>query len=118
MGNTKSTPLTDTEIKNAKPKEKKYTLSDGNGLQLLIKPDGKKIWEIRFTVDGKAKTTTAGSYPAVTLAQARIVRNEYKSKAANGIDPIQERKESKVVAQAHEARVQELNDGQFHLVTY
>jgi len=84
LGNTKSTPLTDTEIKNAKPKEKKYTLSDGNGLQLLIKPDGKKIWEIRFTVDRKAKTTTAGSYPAVTLSQARILRNEYKCMKLKG----------------------------------
>jgi len=71
MANKKITPLTDTEIKNAKPKDKEYTMSDGNGLQLNIKPDGRKVWEIRYTVEGKAKKTTGGTYPAVTLAKAR-----------------------------------------------
>lgn len=102
MANKKVSPLTDTEIKNAKPKEKKYTLSDGNGLQLVIKPDGKKIWEIRFTVDGKPKTTTAGAYPSVSLKDARIKRDEFKSKASIGIDPIKERKEIKATIKAIE----------------
>ncbi|MDP2851575.1 MAG: integrase arm-type DNA-binding domain-containing protein [Sulfuricurvum sp.] len=95
MANKKVSPLTDTEIKNAKPKEKKYTLSDGNGLQLLIKPDTKKIWEIRYTLDGKPKTTTLGSYPTVSLAKARAKRDEFKAKVSSGIDPIQEKKETK-----------------------
>jgi integrase len=102
MANKKVSPLTDTEIKNAKPKEKKYTLSDGNGLQLVIKPDGKKIWEIRFTVDGKPKTTTAGAYPSVSLKDARIKRDGFKSKASIGIDPIKERKEVKATIKAIE----------------
>jgi integrase len=102
MANKKVLPLTDTEIKNAKPKEKKYTLSDGNGLQLVIKPDGKKIWEIRFTVDGKPKTTTAGAYPSVSLKDARIKRDGFKSKASIGIDPIKERKEIKATIKAIE----------------
>ena len=95
MANKKVTPLTDTEIKNAKPKEKKYTLPDGNGLQLLIKPDGKKIWEIRYTVEGKPKATTAGTYPAVSLKDARAKRDELKGKLNNGIDPIKEKQEAK-----------------------
>lgn len=102
MANKKVSPLTDTEIKSAKPKEKKYTLSDGNGLQLVIKPDGKKIWEIRFTVDGKPKTTTAGTYPSVSLKDARNKRDQYKNKANAGIDPIKERKEKKVIIKAIE----------------
>ena len=85
MANREVTPLKDSQVKNALPKEKKYTLPDGNGLQLLIKPDGKKIWEIRYTVEGKPKATTAGSYPAVSLAKARAKRDELKSKVNNGI---------------------------------
>jgi integrase len=95
VANREVTPLKDSQVKNALPKEKKYTLPDGNGLQLLIKPDGKKIWEIRYTVEGKPKATTAGSYPAVSLAKARAKRDELKSKVNNGIDPIQEKKASK-----------------------
>jgi hypothetical protein len=48
-------PLTDTQIKNAKPKEKDYTLTDGNGLQLLIKANGSRLWEFRYTINGKRK---------------------------------------------------------------
>jgi hypothetical protein len=55
-------PLTDKEVLNALPREKKYTLPDGNGLQLAIFPDGKKVWEIRYTINGKPKATTAGVY--------------------------------------------------------
>lgn len=118
MGNKKVAPLSDTEIKNAKPKEKKYVLSDGNGLQLLIKPDGKKTWEIRYTLAGKPKATTIGNYPLITLADARERRNSFKTKIANGIDPVQERKESKTLIEEQKIENEALQSGQFHLVTY
>jgi hypothetical protein len=50
MANKKVLPLTDTEIKNAKPKEKEYALADGNGLQLSIKTDGRKVFFDEYTV--------------------------------------------------------------------
>lgn len=84
MANKKVTPLTDTEVKTAKPKEKKDTL-----------PDGKKIWEIRYTVNGNPKATTAGIYPAVSLKDARAKRDELKAKVSTGIDPIKEKQELK-----------------------
>lgn len=118
MANKKITPLTDTEIKNAKPKDKEYTLPDGNGLQLNIKPDGRKVWEIRYTVEGKAKKTTGGTYPAVTLAKARSKRDELKAKVSDGIDPIQEKRERKAIIEAKETEKQSLLDGQFHRVAY
>lgn len=118
MANKKVPPLTDTEIKNAKPKVKKYTLPDGNGLQLLIKPDGKKIWEIRYTIDGMPKTTTRGTYPTVSLKEARAKRDELKSKVNSGIDPIQERKESKAIIEAKTIEAQTTLTTQFHLITY
>lgn len=102
MANKKIKPLTDTEIKNAKPKEKKYTLSDGNGLQLAVKPDGKKVWEIRYTIEGKPKATTGGTYPTVSLKDARAKRDELKAKITNGIDPIKEKKLIKVETKATE----------------
>lgn len=102
MANRKVSPLTDTEIRNVKPKEKKYSISDGNGLQLTITPDGRKFWEIRYTIDGKAKQTTAGIYPAVSLKDARAKRDELKSKVSKGTDPIREKKELKLIKQAEE----------------
>lgn len=95
MANRKVSPLTDTEIRNAKPREKKYSIPDGNGLQLTITPDGRRFWEIRYTVDGKARQTTAGTYPAVTLKEARAKRDELRGKISDGIDPIIEKKEAK-----------------------
>jgi hypothetical protein len=118
MANKKVVPLTDTEIKTAKPREKEYTLPDGNGLQLVIKTDGRKIWEVRYTINSKPKQTTIGTYPAVTLAKARIRRDELKGKVLNGIDPIQEKKEIKATIQAKEMEVQTALNTQFHLITY
>ncbi|MCX6072725.1 MAG: integrase arm-type DNA-binding domain-containing protein [Campylobacterales bacterium] len=118
MANKKVSPLTDTEIKNAKPKDKKYTLSDGNGLQLLIKPDGKKIWEIRYTIDGKPKATTAGTYPTVSLKQAREKRDELKVKVSTGVDPIQEKKEIKAIVKLEEEKIEALENMQFHKIAY
>lgn len=101
-----------------KPKNKDYTKSDGNGLQLLVKLDGRKIWEIRYTIDGKAKKTTLGTYPMVSLAKARTIRDEYKSKTHDGIDPINERKKAKEIIAEKEAENQALLEGQFHKVAY
>jgi integrase len=118
MANREITPLKDKQVLNALPREKKYTLADGNGLQLAILPDGKKIWEIRYTIDGKAKATTAGTYPKVSLAKARAKRDELKAKVNDGINPIQEKKELKAIIEAKEINNQNLLSGQFHRIAY
>jgi integrase len=87
--------LTTLEVKNAQPKEKGYTLIDGGGLQLTVKIDGKKIWEIRYTVDGKPNKTTIGSFPTVSLKEARLIRDEFKLKLAQGSNPVHEKKRIK-----------------------
>lgn len=99
MANNRVKQLTDTEIKSLKSREKDYTVADGNGLQLTVKSDGRKIWEIRYTVGGKAKKTTAGTYPIVSLKDARAKRDEFKAKAFSGIDPIEEKRNIKAVEQ-------------------
>ncbi|HIA7313215.1 TPA: integrase domain-containing protein [Escherichia coli] len=85
----KTTPLTITEIKNARPGEKEYTLQDGGGLFLLVKPSGSKIW--RFTyyrpADKKRTIISLGSLNDVSLSDARERRNEYRSLIAKGVDP-------------------------------
>lgn len=85
----KAQPATDKQLKNAKPQGKEYTISDGNGLALLIKPNGSKLWRFNYYHPQTQKRilVSFGSYPEVTLAQARERREEYRSMVAQGIDP-------------------------------
>lgn len=64
-------PLTDLMAKQALPEEKIYSMGDGNGLSLEIRPNGKKYWIIRYWQGGKERRTSVGVYPAVSLKQAR-----------------------------------------------
>lgn len=84
--------LTDTEIKSTKPAEKEVNLFDGDGLLLRIAPlakGGKKNWYFRYAVPVTKKRTkvSLGTYPHLTLAKARALRDEYLSLLSNGIDP-------------------------------
>ena len=84
--------LTDTEIKSTKPTAKEINLFDGDGLILRIAPlskGGKKNWYFRYAVPVTKKRTkvSLGTYPHLTLARARALRDEYLSLLANGIDP-------------------------------
>jgi integrase len=83
--------LTELEIKNAKSREKPYSLSDGDGLLLLIKESGTKSWVLRYWVNGKEKRAGLGKYPVVGLAKARELKNAFKHELALGGNP-QERK--------------------------
>ena len=69
-------PLSVKEIESAKPKEADYVLYDGDGLELLIKSSGSKIWQFRYIrpVTKKRAKKSIGSYPSVTLADARNYR--------------------------------------------
>ena len=69
-------PLTDKEIKAAKPKEKEYKLFDGGGLYLSITAKGKKWWRLKYNFDGKEKRISLGVYPLVTLYNAPHSSNQ------------------------------------------
>lgn len=88
-------PLTNTEVKQAKPKEKVFTLSDGAGLQLRVKPNGTKLWLFDYQRPYTKKRTSLsfGSYPSLSLADARIKREEAKELLAKDIDPKEYRDE-------------------------
>ncbi|GGY56659.1 tyrosine-type recombinase/integrase [Parvularcula lutaonensis] len=90
--------LTDTQIKRAKPKDKQYRMADGQGLHLLVKPNGSKLWQLRYWVSGKEKTLSIGQYPVITLAQAREKRLEAKRTLADGLDPSTEKRPAKDAA--------------------
>jgi integrase len=90
--------LTLFSIQNAKPREKVYRLSDGNGLSLQIDPNGSKLWRFRYRFGGKANMLTFGRFPDVSLAAARDKRDEARKLVAAGSDPSQKRREEKVTA--------------------
>jgi integrase len=86
-------------VSNAKPGDKDKRLNDGNGLYLLIKPTGAKWWRFDYTIEGKRKTLSLGTFPATSLADARRKAEEGRAKVANGIDPSDTRKEIKAAKQ-------------------
>jgi hypothetical protein len=110
--------LTDTAIKGTKAKDKDYLLPDGGGLYLNIKTIGTKVWTIRYGINGKAKKTTLGNYPTVTLALARTKRDEFMALVVQGIDPVENKKTQKQVKKIQEEFENIQTAGQFHLVVY
>ena len=91
----RTTPLTDTEIKKAKPKEKEYSLCDGYGLLLRIKPNGSKLWLFNYIrpILGTRTNLGLGTYPIVSLAEARMLRDDCRKLLAQQIDPKKHREE-------------------------
>src|SRR6516165_10604861 len=79
--------LTDTRIRNAKPSVKPYKLSDGGGMYLLITSDGARYWRLDYRFAGKRRTLALGIYPFVTLASARVRREEARALLTQNIDP-------------------------------
>lgn len=89
-------PLNDMQIRRAKPEGKPYTLGDGQGLSLLIEPNGSKGWRFRYRYAGKPKMISLGVYPTITLADARSRRDDARKLVAEGKNPSEVRKEQKI----------------------
>ena len=92
-------PLNDMQIRRAKPETKSYTLGDGQGLSLLIEPNGSKSWRFRYRFAGKPKMISLGVYPTITLADARSRRDDARKLVAEGKNPSEVRKEQKIALQ-------------------
>jgi integrase len=88
-------PLTDTTIRNAKPREKPMKLFDGGGLYLEVSPTGGKWWRLKYRFDGKEKRLSLGVYPDVSLKEVRDRRDASRKLLAKGIDPSENRKAMK-----------------------
>ena len=91
--------LTACQVETAKPKEKPYKLADGGGLYLLVNPNGKRYWRLKYRSLGKEKLLAIGVYPDVSLAEARNKREDAKRTLAAGNDPSLERKIEKLSRQ-------------------
>ncbi|MES2207316.1 MAG: integrase arm-type DNA-binding domain-containing protein [Pseudomonadota bacterium] len=87
--------LTDKVLSSAKARDKDYTLSDGDGLYLLVTTIGSKLWRIAYQFNKHPGLLSLGSYPAVSLARAREKRLEIQILIDNGIDPSEERRKKK-----------------------
>lgn len=95
--------LTDAKIRSLQTRASPYKVSDGNSLYLLIAPTGLRAWRWKYSFQRKEKLLPLGTYPAMSLAQARRARDEAKQKLLTGVDPMEERREAKLAARiAHE----------------
>jgi len=83
--------LTELQIRNAKPGDKPYKLSDSGGLFLFVTPAGGKLWRVKFRIAGKEKLLSLGGWPHVGLAAAREERDNARKALATGTDPAREK---------------------------
>ena len=89
-------PLTDIAVRNAKPREAVYTITDGGALYLYVTPNGSKLWRYRFRWLGKQQTYSIGEYPRVSLADARKSRDAAKDLVNQGKHPTQQRQLTRI----------------------
>ncbi len=90
--------LTDIAIRNAKSRAKPYKLGDALGLFLLVQPTGGKLWRLKYRVDGREKKLGIGTYPEISLADARKRRDDAREMMATGKDPSREKQRDKTRA--------------------
>jgi integrase len=101
-------PLTDTALKTAKPQEKPYRLSDSGGLYIEVAPSGGKWWRLKYRFEGKEKRLSLGTYPEVSLKDARERRDEARKLVAAGVDPSVHRQATKAAKEAENANTFEV----------
>lgn len=87
--------LTNIACDSAKPKEKPYKMTDGQGMYLEIKPNGSKYWRMAYRMHGKQKLLALGVYPEISLKDAREKRSEARKLIAEGVDPSRNKKDEK-----------------------
>ncbi len=92
--------LSDLAIKKATPRDKLYKLTDSEGLQLHVSPQGGKMWRYAYRYLGKQKLLSLGTYPTVMLSEAREKRNFAKKQLTEGIDPCQQKRLDKLTKMA------------------
>ncbi|MDD5300030.1 MAG: tyrosine-type recombinase/integrase [Gallionella sp.] len=86
--------LNDKAVAAAKPGAKDYKLSDGDGLHLLVRTNGGKLWRLKYRIEGKEKLLSFGQYPEVGLKTVREWTIEARKLIAGGLDPMEVKKEA------------------------
>lgn len=90
--------LTTVALNALKPREKSYKLADDRGLYIEVMPNGSKLWRYKYRLHGLEKRLSMGSFPDVSIAEARKRRDEAKAFIQAGRDPAIERRQAKLVA--------------------
>jgi integrase len=101
-------PLTALDVKNAKPRDKRYRLADGHGLYLEVMPTGARYWRMKYRFGGKEKRLALGVFPGVSLVDARDGVTDARALLKKGIDPTAQRKSEKLVRATSSERTFEL----------
>lgn len=94
-------PLTDTQVRSAKPRETAYKMADGEGLYVLVQPNGSKLWRLKYRFLGREKKLAFGRYGDVSLKVARSMRDDARSLLALGEDPAVAKKQIAEQQAAH-----------------
>jgi integrase len=102
--------LTDIAIRQLKPKEKNYKVSDGEGLNLLVRTSGTKSWQLKYRFAGKEKSLTLGTYPTTSLKDARKRKTDAQQKLSNNIDP-------SFAKQSEKSELKKIHDGKFKSIS-
>lgn len=96
-------PLTDAKIRSTKPAEKAFKVSDSEGLYLLVKPNGTKLWRWKYRIAKKENHFAIGVYPRVSLAEAREARDAGRKLVKQGVHPAHERQAQQAAQVAENA---------------
>lgn len=92
--------LTSKDVENAKAREKDYKLADSGGLHLFVTGNGHRSWRLRYNFGGKERRLILGAFPAVSLKEARQLREEAKRLLCEHRDPATEAHKRKIAAHA------------------
>jgi integrase len=95
-------PLSDVKCRNARAKDRPYKLADAKGLYLLVAKSGSRLWRFDYRSDGKRLTMALGAYPETSLVEARDARDIARRQLRGGLNPMEERRVTRLVA--HVAR--------------
>jgi integrase len=101
-------PLTDAKLRSVKSKLKQFKIADSGGLYLLVKPTGSRLWRWKYRIAGKENHYAIGSYPAVSLADARSARDSARKLVKEGIHPAHNRKAERLVNRTENANTFEV----------
>lgn len=99
--------LTETALVKFKIKDKPYTVNDMDGLSIHITPNGTKSWHFRFSWQGKQPRISLGTYPTLSLKEARTKRDAMHALIANGIDPRAQKAKAKSIVESKQPTFKE-----------
>jgi len=91
--------LTTVQIRSLKPERRPYKVADSDGLFLLVQPTGALLWRFRYKVFGQERKLSLGTFPDLSLQQARRKRDEARAQLVDGIDPVEEKRQRRLEAE-------------------